>query len=293
MGALIWLASYPKSGNTWMRSFLHNLFRNSSQPVNINEIDDFCLGASGSAWYRRYTATPLDQLGEEEITRYRMQVQRDFTTVFPDSVFVKTHGYLGEHDGVPLHNMDVTAGAIYIVRNPLDVVLSMMPHFGLTLEQAIAFLANEDGGTQLTSSHVPEHFGSWSTHVRTWTRVPRPNLLVMRYEDMLVKPRKSFKQVADFLGLKPPAERLERAIRFSSFKVLKAQEAKEGFKERPAESKAFFREGKRDQWRDKLSDAQIRQIIAVHHEQMDRFGYIPNDYRDAVPIQANESHART
>lgn len=66
MGSLIWLASYPKSGNTWMRSFLHNLFRNSSKPVNINEIDDFCLGASAAAWYKRYTSTPLDQLTERK-----------------------------------------------------------------------------------------------------------------------------------------------------------------------------------------------------------------------------------
>lgn len=286
MGALIWLASYPKSGNTWMRSFLHNLFRNSHQPVSVNEIDDFCLGASTAAWYRRYTSTPLAELNGEEIARYRLSVQRDFTTVFPDSVFVKTHGYLGEHDGVPLHNMDVTAGAIYIVRNPLDVALSMVPHFGVPIDDAITSLANENAGTKHSDTHVPEHYGSWSTHVRTWTRTPSPGLLVMRYEDMLDKPRKSFKTVANFLGLKPSSERLERAIKFSSFKVLKAQEEKEGFKERPEGSKSFFREGKRDQWREKLTPEQVRRIIADHHIQMERFGYIPDDYRDAIPNDA-------
>lgn len=283
MGALIWLASYPKSGNTWMRSFLHNLFRNSHQPVSINEIDDFCLGASASAWYKRYTSTPPGEMTDEEAARYRLQVQRDFTTVFPDSVFVKTHGYLGEHSGVPLHNMDVTAGAIYIVRNPLDVALSMGPHFGISTDEAIATLANENAGSRGADTHVPEHYGSWSTHVRTWTRVPSPALLVMRYEDMLEKPRKSMKTVAGFLGLNPSADRLERAIKYSSFKVLKAQEQKEGFKERPEVSKAFFREGKRDQWREKLSPDQVRQIIRDHHVQMERFGYIPDDYRDAIP----------
>ena len=53
MGALIWLASYPKSGNTWMRSFLHNLFRNSMEPVDINDITDFCIGDLVSAPGRR------------------------------------------------------------------------------------------------------------------------------------------------------------------------------------------------------------------------------------------------
>lgn len=289
MGALIWLASYPKSGNTWMRSFLHNLFRNSHQPVNINEIDDFCLGGSVVQWYRRYTSTPLQEMSDEETARYRMQVQRDFTTVFPDSVFVKTHNYLGERDGVPLHNMEVTAGAIYIVRNPLDVVLSMMPHYDISLEEAIIALANEDAGTVRTESHAPEVYGSWSTNVRTWTRTPSPGLLVVRYEDMLDKPRKTFKQVAKFLGLRPSPDRLERAIKFSSFKVLKAQEDKAGFKERPKVSRNFFREGKRDQWRERLTPDQVRRIIRDHHEQMERFGYIPDDYRDAVPIPSAAS----
>lgn len=286
MGALIWLASYPKSGNTWMRTFLHNLFRDARQPVDINELDDFTLGVSMGAWYRRYFTKPLDEVTDEEAAKVRMQVQRDFTSAFPDSVFVKTHHFLGEKDGVPLHNMDVTAGAIYIVRNPLDVVLSMEPHFGISLDEAIAVLADEGASTKPDKGHVPEYYASWSTNVKSWTQAPNPQLLVLRYEDMLDKPRKSFKRVADFLGLKPTSDRLERAIKFSSFKVLKTLEEKRGFKERPKESKAFFREGKRDQWRAKLTEAQVRRIIADHHEQMARFGYIPEDYKDAVPASA-------
>src|SRR5690554_4958365 len=101
MGALIWLASYPKSGNTWMRSFLHNLFRNSIDPVDINDITDFCIGDSGTQWYARYAgAKAVTEMTPEEISKLRPLVHRDFTTVFPDSVFVKTHNYLGEWHGV-------------------------------------------------------------------------------------------------------------------------------------------------------------------------------------------------
>lgn len=278
MGALIWLASYPKSGNTWMRTFLHNLFANGSQPVDLNRLDDFCLGVSHSYWYRKYTSTPLAELTHEEIAKFRSDVQRDFTSSFPDSVFVKTHHFLGERDGAPLHNMDVTAGAIYIVRNPLDVALSMVPHFGVPLDAVIDIMADETAGTEITDKHVAEHYGSWSTNVRSWTQTPSPQLLVLRYEDLLAKPRTNFKRVTNFLGLKPSSERLERAIRFSSFKVLKAQEEKTGFKERPEVSKAFFREGKAEQWRTKLTPEQVRRIIADHGEQMERFGYIPKDY---------------
>lgn len=291
MGALIWLASYPKSGNTWMRSFLHNLLRNPPSPVPLNELDSFCLGESAAIWYRHRSPKPIEELSQEELAQLRPLVHRDFTTASPDSVFVKTHNFLGEWLGQPLHNMDVTAGAIYIVRNPLDVVLSMTHHFGETIDEAIAHLADETATTAMAGNHVSEIHSSWSTHVRSWTQHPNPQLLVLRYEDLLDKPRKYFKQVATFLGLKPSAERLERAIRFSSFKALKAQEEREGFKERSSKSAAFFREGRKDQWREKLTPEQVRRIIADHHEQMARFGYIPDDYADAVPQRerVNES----
>ncbi|MDR3498375.1 MAG: sulfotransferase domain-containing protein [Parvibaculum sp.] len=278
MGALIWLASYPKSGNTWMRSFLHNLLRNSVTPVPLDELGDFCLGESYAPWYRRHADRPLEELASEDIAALRPRAQRDFTQVSPDSVFVKTHNYLGDWHGHPLHNMDVTAGAIYIVRNPLDVALSMGPHFGYSIDEAIEVLQNEGAGTVMDENHIPEVHASWSTHVRSWTEHPNPQLLVMRYEDLLDKPRKSFKQVTKFLGLSPSTERLERAIRNSSFKVLKAQEQKTGFRERSNKASAFFREGRKDQWREKLTPEQVRRIIADHREQMERFGYIPKDY---------------
>src|SRR5690606_9759466 len=157
-----WLASYPKSGNTWMRSFLHNLFRNSQQPVSVNEIDDFSLGASAAAWYKRYTSTPLADLTSEEIARHRMSVQRAFTTVFPDCVFLDAHDYLGEHNDVPLHNMDVTAGPIYLVGNPLDVVRSLVRHFDVPLGDGSGSRASEAAGTQGSNAHPAEHYGSRS-----------------------------------------------------------------------------------------------------------------------------------
>ena len=273
-----------------MRSFLHNLFRNTAAPVSINDLDDFCLGESAAAWYAPRAPRPLAELELEEIARLRPIVHRDFTRAFPDSVFVKTHNYLGEFFGVPLHNMDVTAGGIYVLRNPLDVAISISHHFGETIDEAIAHLANEGAGTPVTDTHVPEVHRSWSTHVASWTAVPNPQLLVLRYEDLLLKPRKHFKKVAQFLGLKPSPERLERAIRNSSFKALKAQEQKAGFKERSDKAAAFFREGRAEQWRDVLTPDQVRRIIADHHVQMARFGYIPADYKDAVPAP-DESRA--
>ncbi|CAE7405555.1 STD2 [Symbiodinium microadriaticum] len=275
MGGLIWLASYPKSGNTWMRAFLHNLLRNPPSPAHINDLDKFCLGESGADWYQPKADKPLLEMTSEELAQLRPIVHREMTKAHPDSVFVKTHNYLGEWCGVPLHTMDVTAGAIYVVRNPIDVAVSMTDHFGLDLDGAIDRLAHDQAATENQPGHIPEIHSSWSTHVSSWTAAPNPQLHVVRYEDLTDHPRKTFKGVANFLGLKPKRDRLDKAIRFSSFKVLKAQEDKDDFKERSEHAKSFFRSGKVGDGRDQLTAAQIDRIINDHHDQMARFGYLP------------------
>jgi hypothetical protein len=123
--------------------------------------------------------------------------------------------------------------------------------------------------------NVYEYTSSWSRHVHSWTHTPNPRLLVLRYEDLLDQPNKSFGMVPRFLGLDVARPRLEKAIKLSSFKVLKAQEQRKGFIERPKQATAaFFREGKAGQWRKVLTPAQVAKIEADHGEQMRRFGYL-------------------
>lgn len=278
MGALIWLASYPKSGNTWVRSFLHNLLRNTEQPADINSLNQFCLGSSSRRWFEQVSPVPLEQLKPEALARLRPAAQAKMTAVSPDSIFVKSHNHLGAWFGVPLHNMQVTAGAIYILRNPLDVVPSFAGHLGMSIDDTIRFMSTDGAGTKLTAKHVPEVYDSWSAHVASWTGAKSGQLFVVRYEDLMESPEEFFGSMARFLGLNPDSERLERAIRNSSFDVLRSQESEHGFKEKPAHAASFFREGRAGQWRERLSEEQILRILSDHGEQMERFGYVPEGY---------------
>ena len=88
--------------------------------------------------------------------------------------------------------------------------------------------------------HCYERYGSWSEHVMSWTHRPTPGLHVVRYEDMLNAPHKTFAGVTAFLGLKVPRDRLDKAIKLSSFKVLREQEKRHGFIERTAKSAAVL-----------------------------------------------------
>jgi hypothetical protein len=275
MGKLIWLASYPKSGNTWLRAFLHNLMRNPEAAYDINRLTDFTLSDAQIRWYQLFDPRPGPQISKEEVASLRPKVHEAMTRSHPDSVFVKTHNAMVEDRGTPMITMAHTAGAIYVIRNPLDVAISYAHHYGLTLDAAIAALATPGLQSENEEIHCYERYGSWSEHVMSWTHRPSPGLHVVRYEDMLESPHKTFAGVAAFLGLKPARERLEKAIKLSSFKVLREQEKRHGFIERTANAEWFFREGKAGQWRKTLSSAQVDAVIGAHREQMSRFGYWP------------------
>jgi len=280
MGAIIWLASYPKSGNTWVRAFLHNLLVNSPEPVDINSLHHFTLGEGNARLYHKFDPRPLTTLSESEVMALRPKVHELLTQASPDSVFVKTHHFLGEVEGMPLISMDHTAGAIYIVRNPLDVVISYSSHFGLSIDRAIEELANNGTGSKPSDRNARQYYGSWSLNVSSWTQNAVQALHVVRYEDMQDRAFECFTGVAQFLGLSPPRERLERAISNSSFGALQAQEETRGFVER-TEHTRFFRKGRSGAWEAVLSEQQVAQVVSDHREQMARFGYVPEGYEHA------------
>ena len=276
MGKIVWLASYPKSGNTWLRAFLHNLLRDVDEPYDINRLSDFTLGDAQAAWFQVFDSRPIEQWSKEEVAAMRPRVHESMTKAFPDSVFVKTHNALVEDRGHPMITMALTAGAIYVIRNPLDVVISHSHHYGLTVDQSIFVLNRPDVEGETEGRYVYEGHGSWSQHVASWTSVPNPSLLVVRYEDMAEGPHEAFGRVTAFLGLRPSRKRLHKAIKLSSFKQLREMEERHGFRERTLKAGRFFRVGRPGQWRDALTAAQIDAVVDANREMMSRFGYLPN-----------------
>jgi hypothetical protein len=140
--------------------------------------------------------------------------------------------------------------------------------------------------TDITETHMYEILGSWSENVESWTGQPNPALHVMRYEDMLAQPERTFGALTRFLGLDTTAERLRRVIELSSFDKLREQEERIGFNERSTMSKRFFRVGRAGQWRTKLTPAQVEAVVRANEKQMRRFGYLPlpADYRSTAGV---------
>ncbi len=280
MQGIVWLSSYPKSGNTWMRAYLANLLSDKPGPLPLAEVQKVCTGEALKTWYKTFFGEDFPTDDNERVAQMRGEVQRRIASLFNNPVFLKTHCYLGEAHGHPIFNMDATIAAIYIVRNPLDVAISAAPHYGVTIDKSIEYLADEHHSSKADGELVYEKTADWSLHVKSWTQVEHPGLLVLRYEDMLSKPEKAFTRVARFLGIRKTKKQIRQAIKNASFKTLQDLEKKEGFSEKPAYTEQFFRKGKAGDWKNTLTDEQIRQVINSHREQMERFGYIPEGYED-------------
>jgi hypothetical protein len=275
MGQVVWIASYPKSGSTWLRAFLHNYVRDPAEPHDINSLMELTTGESSAARYRAHDSRPASRYSIADVQRMRPLVHRDLAAAHPGLVFVKTHNALLVVEGVQTITRDVTAAAIYILRDPRDVAISYSRHLGRSIDETIGIMADVEAATGGSDEKVYERLSSWSAHVHFWTRRPHPELHVLRYEDMLAAPEAAFGGLIRFLGQEPPPERLARAVSFSDFAVLRAQEKARGFIERPARSRsAFFRMGNSGQWREVLSPAQAARIERDHGAVMRRFGYL-------------------
>ena len=278
MGNIVWLASYPKSGNTWMRAFLSNLIANRAGPLKPDELRNYTDEEAKADRFAELARRPSIGLTVDEIAALRPQVHALIAQRAQGTRLVKTHNMCGSFNDHPLFNWQVTAGAIYVLRNPLDVVVSMTHHFGLSIGEAIERLGDERVATVNDGLFVSHIIGSWSQHVSGWTDMAARSpdkVLVLRYEDLLEKPAKNFAKAARLIGLGQDKPRIERAMKHASFGTLVALEKREGFVEAVDEKTAFFHKGRANQWREVLSREQVARVVDDHREQMARFKYLP------------------
>ena len=273
MGGIIWLASYPKSGNTWLRAFLHNLLAPSDESYDINALDRFSLVDNNHHLFDPLIDKPLEDHSLEEIARLRPQVHEKIARHAEGVAYVKTHNMLVDSAGTPMITPAFTAGGIYIVRNPLDVVVSYSHHLDRSIDETIDIFNRDGQLIEGDNINVYSVQGSWRQNVTSWTLRPHPSLHVVRYEDLHLNAEKTFGDIARFLRIKATTSALKKAIAGASFEKLKAQEEHAGFVEKAKTSKTFFRSGTSGQWKEVLSDAQRQRIVEANSEVMQRFGY--------------------
>ena len=272
---IVWLASYPKSGNTWLRLFLFNYLFNLDRPAPINQTHRVGPSDASALLYRTAAVGPADLRDEKTVLRLRRRVIETHASNGADVNFMKTHNANIKVQGVSLIPADMTRCALYVLRNPIDVALSYAHHYGLSHDGAATALGNPLTGTLADDSVVQQYLGNWSAHVRGWARARDLKTCVLRYEDMQRDPQGCFGRALRHIGAPVDDARLDRAIRFSSFDEAKKQEQEFGFVEKGQQSgTAFFRSGKVGEGREAMPQSAIDRLIGDHGETMKHHGYL-------------------
>lgn len=276
---IFWLASYPKSGNTWVRALLTNYLNDADVPVDINQLAGGPI-ASSRLWFDEWVGIEASLLDDTIIERLRPEVYRCLVRETPETIHMKVHdAYLRTDRGEPLFPPDVTAGVIYVLRNPLDLAMSCANHWGVDIERAVTNLCNPEFSLARSldrlANQLRQYLGSWSGHVRSWVDESELPVFLIRYEDLHSDTERVFGEAVRFCGLPFDAGRVQKAVAFSSFSILQKQEQEKGFRESPPlMSGVFFRQGKVGGWRDELPPDLAKRLIEANGEAMRRFGYL-------------------
>lgn len=275
---ILWLASYPKSGNTWFRVFISALFNGND--IDINDLNTTGIFSSRQLFEMTTDLDPF-YLYKSEIQNMMPDVFRALAQNRKGLSTIKVHdaySYNSEHQ--PIIPGDVTHCAVYIIRNPLDVVSSLANHLRMTTDEAINMMNSDNAymGSKPEKINIFTQFSqllrSWSNHVLSWQEQPDFPVFFIRYEDMHERPFDTFSNVVKQIGFDCTDEAIRQAIEASSFNKLKEQEQKNGFKERPYKDNSFFRKGATGSWKSELTDEQAKKITDAHAPVMKKFNYI-------------------
>jgi hypothetical protein len=271
MGKIVWIASYPKSGNTWVRLFLMELLH-AGAARTPSRVQAFAPNENAAAFYQPLLEGSASMATEADLARVRPQAQA-LAASRQTYALLKTHNLRGTHLGTPTLDPAVTAAAVYMVRNPLDVVVSYAAFRKWSVDEAInrviepgRILPRAPGGSYMIS-------GSWAENVASWRTSGSEPVLTLRYEDCVADPAGCFGRLASFLRIPVSPADVGRAVAATSFDALAKAERESGFDERPVETDQFFRSGKIGAWKDKLTDAQVARVVDACGVEMQRFGY--------------------
>jgi aryl sulfotransferase len=272
--AIWWLASYPKSGNTWLRAVLVSLTSNGS--LDINDMASLGPMASLRAAFDDTLGIDSADLPFEHQADLRPRVYEIWAAEAERPLYCKIHDACHlTPSGEPLIPPAATRGAIYVARDPRAVAVSYSHHSGRALDATITRMGSDatmDGSPRGLSRWLPQRLMRWSDHVESWLTAPFPVHLV-RYEDMLADPHAAFAGIAAFLGLACDRAAIAAAVEATAFSRLQEKERSAGFTEKPWGAAAFFREGRSDGWRRALTPEQADRIVAAHGPMMRRLGY--------------------
>ena len=282
---IIWIASYPKSGNTWIRSFLTSLLYSNDGKNDFSNLDKIKQFPDRSLFKKFIN----DFQNVEEIYKNWLNVQ-NYINLDNKIKFLKTHHVNCTIKNYKFYSDTNSLGAIHIVRDPRNVLTSIKNHFSLKdFDEAKEFIFKEKNWVGLiankndiiTDNKIPTLISSWKINYLSWKKITK-NYLLVKYEDLIKDPHKEFFKISNYLekimNTKFNENKILNAIKTSSFSNMQDLEKKGLFKEYVTEDNnnkiKFFNLGPKNDWKLYLKNEIVEEINLKFKNEMKELGYL-------------------
>ncbi len=271
---IIWLASYPKSGNTWVRSIISSLIYTKDGIFDMKILSQIPQFPKISQF--KDFSSKLDDI--HILKKYWIKAQEKIN-LDNKLYFFKTHNANIKIDTYPFTNNKNTAGTIYIVRDPRNIINSLGNHFDLSQEEARNFLFSKEilSEKNKDNNKILTLVGTWEEHYNSWT-MNNDNLLLIKYEDLInnieVEVLKIVKFILKYAKISINNEKIRNVIETTNFKSLRKMEDMGQFKEYRNKDFKFFNKGPDNKWEDNLNKNIREEIENKYKISMKKLGYL-------------------
>ena len=279
---IIWIASYPKSGNTWLRALLASYYFTNEGSFSLSLLDKIDAFPSDK-FFKEYN----DQFSKvEDTSKYWLKEQEKINKK-NKITFLKTHSAICKINGNSFTNKENSIGAIYIVRDPRNVITSVSNHYQISIEDAFQFMKDEKRG--IINKKDGRYLGfqavwSWSINQKTWVENNLFPVLVIKYEDLLNETYNTFRKVIEFINKISNSSKTfnkskgKNSVKNTSFEKLQRMENDHGFAEamnKKGTNKKikFFNLGQKNNYKNLLSQDLITKMNEFYKEELIKFNY--------------------
>ena len=285
---IIWIASYPKSGNTWIRSLLSSYLFSKDGKFSFKLLKNIEQFSSKNFLSDKLKSSNYQAIISKNWIPSQKIINRD-----KKIHILKTHNALCSINGNNFTDSFNTTAVIYIVRDPRNLITALSHHYELSLDEAFSFLTNkrkiifpvniENNEKNIKESEDFNFLGDWSTHYQSWKNINFCPIKIIKYEDCLIDAQKVFVSTLNFLSkflkFEYNKKKINSALTSTSFKNLSQMENKEGFHESATSSKTmkkikFFNLGKKNNWKSLLDKKIVKKVERRFKNEMSELGYL-------------------
>ena len=282
---IIWLPSYPKSGNTFLRSLLTAYLFTKDGKFNFDVLKNINQFPNNITFEK----LGIDISNQKEVIKNYIKVQEETNKRDGQGIrFLKTHSTLQDIDGHKFTNLNNCLGAIYIVRDPRDIAKSYSNHNSTSIDETINQMKefNIGGGVKSKDrkNETITHIGSWSSHYTSWKEFDKVDrYLLIKYEDLVEETEKTFLKVLTFVckltkkKLDLDKNKLKNVLNTTSFDSMQKLEKQDGFNEAinlNGKKITFFKYGAKNNWKKFLTSENKKKIEDIFKEEMKELGYL-------------------